>query len=164
MTLLDLAESESFATLELALNEARVELLVNQRSFAWLAERTNGRAGWGPLLEIFRNEGAPDFSRSRAERLLWKLIREARLPLPRRNIRVHGRELDFYWLAARLNVETDGRAAHATGLRFEADRDRDAHLSTFGIRVMRVTWRQLNERPDLVIERLASALAVESGS
>lgn len=159
MTVLDLAETEPLPVLQRALNEARVRSLVDQRRFAELAMRTNGRTGWGALLKIFRDEGFPDFSRSRAETILWGLIRSAELPLPRRNLRVHGHELDFYWPDARLNAEIDGRAAHGTGLRFESDRDRDAHLATFGIRVMRFTWKQLTERPELVVGRLSAALA-----
>lgn len=159
-TLLELAETEPLSILERALNEARVRGLVNQAAFSELASRTNGRTGWGPLGEIFRGEGAPGFSRSRAEKVLWDLIRKhrPRLPLPLRNARVHGHELDFYWPDARLNVETDGRAAHGTGLRFETDRDRDAHLASFGIRVMRFTWKQLSESPDLVVARISAAL------
>lgn len=159
MTLLDLAETEPMQVVQRALNEARVRSLVDRQAFARLARQTNGRSGWGPLLEIFRDEGAPDFSRSKAETVLWDLIRSAGLPLPRRNVSVHGYELDFYWPDARLNAETDGRAAHDTGMRFETDRDRDAHLVSLGIRVMRFTWKQLTERPDLVVDLLSAALA-----
>lgn len=159
LTLLDLAESEPFPVLRRALNEARVRGLVDQRAFDELFERTNGRAGWSPLRQIFGDEQAPDFSRSRAEEIFWDLVKKAGLPLPRRNVRVLGHELDFYWPGPRLNVEIDGRAAHGTGLRFETDRDRDAHLASVGIRVMRITWQQLTRRPEIVIGRLSEALA-----
>lgn len=160
MTLLDLAETEPLPVLQRALNEARVRALIDQRAFDELFDRTNGRAGWGPLRQLFRDERSPDFSRSRAEDVFWELIGTAGLTPPRRNVRVLGHELDFYWPDQRLNVEIDGRAAHGTGLRFETDRDRDAHLASAGIRVMRITWNQLTRRPETVVSRVAEALLI----
>jgi very-short-patch-repair endonuclease len=42
---------------------------------------------------------------------------------------------------------------------FERDRLRDADLQAAGYRVIRITWRQLQSRPEAVIARLAQALA-----
>jgi predicted transcriptional regulator of viral defense system len=51
-----------------------------------------------------------------------------------------------------------GRAA------FERDRARDAQLSAAGLRVMRVTWRQLADEPEAVVARLAAALATPASN
>jgi very-short-patch-repair endonuclease len=56
-------------------------------------------------------------------------------------------------------VEVDGFAFHSTGGSFEQDRRRDARLMAAGLRVMRVTWRQLVREPEAVVARLAQALA-----
>ena len=70
MTLLDLAETEPLPVLQRALNEARVRALIDQRAFDELFDRTNGRAGWGPLRQLFRDERSPDFSLAGGGRLL----------------------------------------------------------------------------------------------
>jgi very-short-patch-repair endonuclease len=55
-------------------------------------------------------------------------------------------------------VEVDGFAYHAGRAAFERDRARDADLQAAGLRVMRVTWRQLVEEPEAVAARLGAAL------
>jgi very-short-patch-repair endonuclease len=42
---------------------------------------------------------------------------------------------------------------------FERDRQRDADLNAAGFRVIRVTWRQLEDEPLAVVARIAAALA-----
>jgi very-short-patch-repair endonuclease len=42
---------------------------------------------------------------------------------------------------------------------FERDRRRDAALTARGLRVMRVTWRQIVNEPEAVLVRLSQALA-----
>jgi len=57
-------------------------------------------------------------------------------------------------------VEFDGAAAHHTRHAFEADRTRDRRAVASGDRVVRITWRQLDEDgPPLANElrRLLSA-------
>lgn len=56
-----------------------------------------GNHGWGPLNRLLDVEREPDFSRREAERRLLRLIRVAHLPEPRRNVRLHGYEVDLYW-------------------------------------------------------------------
>jgi very-short-patch-repair endonuclease len=63
------------------------------------------------------------------------------------------------WAPQRLVVEVDGFAYHGGRAAFERDRLRDAELQAAGYRVARVTWRQLVERPEALIARLAQALA-----
>jgi very-short-patch-repair endonuclease len=52
-----------------------------------------------------------------------------------------------YWPDHNLIVETDGAATHLTLAAFEQDLTRDAHLTALGYRVIRISWRQLTERP-----------------
>jgi very-short-patch-repair endonuclease len=70
---------------------------------------------------------------------------------------VAGHEVDFYWPDHRLIVETEGAATRLTPTAFEHDRARDAHLTALGYRVVRITWRQLTDRPHevaLLVRRL----------
>jgi hypothetical protein len=56
-------------------------------------------------------------------------------------------------------VEVDGYAFHRGRAAFERDRARDAQLVAAGLRIMRITWRQLADEPEAVVARLAAALA-----
>ena len=61
-------------------------------------------------------------------------------------------------------VETDGFGAHGTRMRFESDRARDANLLAPGYQVLRFTWRQLVETPEVVAARLAVVLAARAAA
>ncbi len=56
-------------------------------------------------------------------------------------------------------VETDGWATHGRQhLVFESDHERDVLLAVEGWRVLRFTWRQLNERPQWVAAQVLRML------
>jgi very-short-patch-repair endonuclease len=99
-------------------------------------------------------------TRSEAERRLLGLLRAARLPPPRTNVRVAGHEVDAHWPREGLVVEVDGYAFHGTRQAFERDRRRDADLVAAGLRVLRVSWRQLTGEPTALAARLGAALEV----
>ncbi len=73
---------------------------------------------------------------------------------------VLGYEVDMHWPQARLVVEMDGFAAHGTRAAFERDRRRDGELQAAGVRVVRVTWRQMTGEPETVCVLLGRLLAV----
>jgi very-short-patch-repair endonuclease len=56
-------------------------------------------------------------------------------------------------------VEVDGFAYHSSRRTFESDRRRDAQLAAAGLRVVRVTWRQINSEAEAMLVRLAKTLA-----
>ena len=78
--------------------------------------------------------------------------------MPESNVSVGDYEVDFYWRRERLIVEVDGFAFHSSQRKFESDRRRDAGLTARGLRIMRVTWRQLVDEPEAVLVRLAQSL------
>jgi very-short-patch-repair endonuclease len=110
------------------------------------------------LRHILDLEGGPAFTRSEAEERLLDLIRKARLPPPRTNVRVDRFEVDFLWSRAGVAIEVDGYAFHASRDRFEGDRARDGDLAALGVLVIRVTWRQICDEPLAVVSRVAQAL------
>ena len=87
-----------------------------------------------------------------------EVIRKAGLPAPDYNVRVGGYEVDLLWRENGLVVEIDGYADHSGRAAFERDRARDAHLMTAGLRVLRITWRQLADEPERVVALVASGL------
>jgi hypothetical protein len=127
-----------------------------------LASLIAGRPG-GPLLREVLGEHGPLFTRSEAEVRFLGLIERAGLPVPQVNSRVAGYEVDFHWPEAGLVVEVDGFAYHSSARVFEQDRIRDGDLTGAGLRVIRVTWRQLTTEPLAVAARLGACLAPSLG-
>jgi len=78
--------------------------------------------------------------------------------MPEVNVRIGRHEVDFLWREQDVIVEVDGFAFHASRASFDRDRRRDAELVALGFRVIRVTWRQIVDRPEAAIARLAAAL------
>jgi very-short-patch-repair endonuclease len=127
-------------------------------------ERAKGRRGAALLRRCLGMlEDEPPDTRSELEHRILKLINEAGFPRPLSNIRICGYEVDICWQRYRLIVEADGRRIHATPQAFERDRQRDLDLERAGWHVIRVTWRQLIERPEQIIATLRVHLDVRGG-
>ena len=84
-TLLDVAASAAQRELNRAVDEARVNRLVTDRSLNEQCSRYPTHRGTAALKTAIRTE--PKLTRSEAERRLLELIRAARLPEPRTNVR-----------------------------------------------------------------------------
>ena len=123
-----------------------------------------------PLLHsVLSGPARPAFTRSRAERRLIEIIRAAKLPLPEANVPVGDQareryEADLLWREHGLIVEFDSVEFHADARAFQSDRARDAYMLTRGYRVMRVTWEQLVDEPEVVLARIAGALAASGAA
>lgn len=126
-----------------------------------------GRRRGGPRLRAilvpWRDGGEPAPKlRSRLEaRLLPRLVEEG-LPRPRSNVRleIEGNwlEIDLLWEKQRLAIETDGEETHGTPVAFQRDRWRDQLLVAAGYRTSRITWIQVRDEPNAVIDRIARML------
>jgi very-short-patch-repair endonuclease len=157
-TLLDLAAVVSARELERALAEAHSRRLARRNELVALLARYPRRPGVAALRALLDSDGSPSLTRSEAEERLLALVRAADLPAPETNVRLGAHEVDFLWREQGLIVEVDGFAFHSSRPAFERDRLRDAQLGAQGFRVIRITWRQLVDRPEAVIARIASAL------
>jgi very-short-patch-repair endonuclease len=156
-TLVDLATQATQRDLSRAVDEARVLRLVTDHSLNEQLRRYPAHRGTCALKNAITSE--PRLTRSEAERRLLELIRAAHLSEPQTNAALAGHEVDFLWPSHRLVVEVDGYAFHSKRSSFERDRRRDAALTLAGCRVIRITWRQITEQPELVIATLAGGLA-----
>ena len=93
------------------------------------------------------------------------LCRGTGMPAPERQVYIDPADgeptvrSDFVWHAHSLVVETDGGRFHRTRRAFEADRRKDQRLTLAGWRVVRLTWRQIEEQPAMVARLLAGLLA-----
>lgn len=157
-TLYDLADSGRARTVERALARALRRELTSQDELTTLVTRHAGRPGAARLRSLLGG-APPPFVRSEAEERFLTMVQEARLPKPEVNVRLGPFEADFHWPAQRLVVEIDGYEFHSSRAAFERDRERDAELAARGLRVMRITWRQLTRERDAVLVRLARTLA-----
>ena len=154
-TLLDLAEVAEETEVSRVLNEALYVRRTSTEALERFLEGCRGRRGVAVLRRLLPDAGA---RHSPLEDGFFALLRAARLPIPESNTRVAGHSVDFWWPEARVVVETDGRAAHGTRMRFETDRERDSDLLAVGIPVMRVTRHALKTRPYSVTARPGAVL------
>jgi very-short-patch-repair endonuclease len=160
-TLFDLAAS-NHPDLERAFAEAHGRRLVTPNDVTHAINRAGSRPGVRALRALI-DDNASGFTRSHAERLLRKLIRDARIPEPRFNVRFRQYELDACWPEQRLVVEVDGFGFHGHRAQFERDRRKDMELTAAGYRVIRVTWNQLKHEPFAVVAVIVAALSLSRG-
>jgi hypothetical protein len=155
-TLLDLADVVDAAGLARAIEAAeRLRLFDGPEVEAVLA-RTGGRTASRRLRTALAAYGGdPHPTRSELERRALELFERAGAPRPAINTLIGTREgpleVDFCWPDRRLIVEADGFEFHRTQAAFERDRRRDQLLRAAGWTPVRITWRQVNERPEEVI-------------
>lgn len=166
-TLLDLAALLGRHRLQRAADLAGISQAHNRARLAHLLDRHRGRRGAASLRAVLaaaeREAAVP---RSIFEDRLRAVVAAAGLPSPAINERERttGRryELDASWPDLGLALELDGWASHRTREAFERDRERDRRLTVAGWRVVRLTWRQLRDEPELVTAHLR-ALLVAAG-
>jgi len=115
--------------------------------------RYRGRRG---MKSLPRTEPAP--TRSELEDRFLAFLGAHDLPAPLVNAPTRGIEPDMRWPSAKLIVELDGYDTHGTRHAFEDDRARDRSLLVAGWRVIRVTWRQLDEQPRALARDLKTVL------
>lgn len=138
-TLLDLAATRPPHELARALTEAHVKDLARGPELE--AAIATGRPGARVLRAALR--AGIHRTRSRPERDLLALCREARLPLPQVNTRVEGFEVDAVWHDRRLVVEIDTFGTHGHPRAFAADHHRDLTLRAAMYEVVRLSDEQL---------------------
>jgi hypothetical protein len=158
-TLIDLADQLTPHRLERVLHRAEILRILDANAIHARLTALPGRRSRTLLQALATLQRGPDVTRSELEERFLALVAAHGLPRPLVNHRIEGYEVDFYWPDHHLIVETDGAATHLTLAAFEADRARDAHLTALGYRVIRLTWRQLSERPHEVAQLLRRVLS-----
>ncbi|HET7484242.1 MAG TPA: DUF559 domain-containing protein, partial [Solirubrobacterales bacterium] len=103
-----------------------------------------------------------DGTRSELEFRFLQLCEHIGLPAPGVNVRIGPFIADFVWQAERLIVETDGYRYHRGRAAFEADRERDLELRALGYDVIRLTYRQVVDRPAETASAIRVAIASRS--
>jgi very-short-patch-repair endonuclease len=158
-TLLDLAETNDKTTLERAIEQAEKLRMFDLAAVVDVTNRAGKRRAATTLrkaLAAYTPE--PAFTRSKLEQRFLALCRTAGLPRPQTNTVTGAFEVDFTWPDRRLMVEADSLRHHGTRAAFERDRRRDQRLTAAGWRVVRFTWRQVDQEPAAVAATLRSLL------
>jgi Protein of unknown function (DUF559)/Transcriptional regulator, AbiEi antitoxin len=156
-TLLDLSYMLSFRDLRRALAEADYRRLLDPAAMSEIVKR--GQPGSAALRRALADHNPRlALTFSVLEDRFLELCESANLPQPEVNATVEGLVVDALWPEQRLVVELDGHVAHATASANERDRHRDLILRAAGYRVLRYTWQQVTNTPELVIADLQRAL------
>ena len=158
-TLLDLAGMLAPGPLERAVERSLQLRLFDVAAVRSVLAANPRRAGTKQLARIVATiHDEPPVTRSQLEALMRDLCDAHAIRRPEVNVVVEGIEVDFFWRAQRLVVETDGHETHGTRTAFERDRARDARLTARGYRVVRFTHRQLTHEPALVAATLVALI------
>jgi hypothetical protein len=167
-TLVDLASILSEDMLEVALDSAirsfgsRITKALKLRlpslaSSAW--------PGVDVLKRLFaERDGSLD---SPLEVLLRRVLWLSELPRPHHNWAVfNGRgfvaKVDFAWPAIKLALQAHGLKYHLKPAQYRRDQVQQSELQACGWLVLTTTWREVNERPFEVVERLKRAYALRT--
>jgi very-short-patch-repair endonuclease len=166
-TLLDLADVLDRRGVERAIERAEQLRLFDLTAVEEALSRANGRKAAATLVSILASPPYATPTGNDREEAFLQLTRSANLPDPEVNAWIPfpdggGAEADFLWRDRRLVIETDGNETHGTRQAFESDRLRDQRLALIGYQVIRFTWRQVFEQPELVAATVARLARLRS--
>ncbi len=168
-TLFDIAAGMPMEAFEAALRQAEYLHRFRLEELERLLVIHPGRRGAATFKACLRRleRGPMGRRRSKLEDRFAALLARTELPRAELNVLLDlGKDMieaDCLWRERRVIVELDGRDAHATRVAFESDRERDRRLQAVGWRVIRVTWRQLDD-PTALLADLRRLRAGETAS
>ncbi len=152
--LVDLSDTQHPLELANVIHEADFDLCAARETIG----RSNGRHHLHVVeqaIEYHRN-GSAGF-KSRDEARYFQLVQRAGLPEPLVNVDLHGLEIDCRWPEHRLAVEIDGHG-HGRARTKREDAAVDLALKAAGYTVLRLTERDLDLRPEWVVQTTRRAL------
>jgi hypothetical protein len=159
-TLLDLAAVLPERSLRRMARRAQAQSAVTLRQIHELLARANGHHGAERLRAVIADGPAP--TRSDLEDLLLDLLDKAKIQRPEINapLRFEDETItpDYLWRAQRVAIEADSVTWHEHKLTREHDADKQARLEAAGLRVLRITWRQITRSPQQTLSRIRTAL------
>lgn len=164
-TLLDLAAVVPRRPLERAIEQAEVQHVLDGLTIAGQLERNRHTKGALRLrAAMARHDPGSKPTESALEERFVVIWEQTGMPPPERQVYIDPGDgepairVDFAWRAQRVIVETDGARYHRTGPKFESDRRNDQRLALAGWRVVRITWRQLIDEPERIVETVCRML------
>jgi very-short-patch-repair endonuclease len=158
-TLLDLAAVLTAQQLERAATEAEIRRLGSPTALADLVGRHPRPPGTPAIRRLLETRAiGRHVTKQELELRFLALLDAHGIERPRINAKIHlepePKEVDCLWPEPSVVVELDGYATHGTRRAFEEDRARDRALVVAGYRVVRITWRQLQEEAPALARQL----------
>lgn len=165
-TIIDLAAVVSSDRAGGALDDALRRGLVSVKRMERVLDAlsTRGRKGAGAVRTLLAQRDQLDgLAESRLEASMLQVLRRRRLPLPEAQYRVveGGRviaRLDFAYPSARIGIETDGYRWHGGRERWARDIRRENRLKLLGWTLLRFSWEDVRERPEVVASQVSAVL------
>lgn len=161
-TLIDMSLRLDRPGVERMINEADKYNLTHPPELREALDARAGEPGVARLRHIL-DRRTFRLTKEELERRFLPLARKADLPAPLTCQFVNGFEVDFYWPALGLVVETDGLRYHRTPAEQARDRLRDQAHTAAGLRQLRFTHEQVRYEPEYVtriLAQTASRLAI----
>jgi very-short-patch-repair endonuclease len=155
-TIIDMAPRLSRDSIEAMIGEADLLGLLSPVALRAGAEARPHRRGAARIVEIL-DRRTFRLTRSKLERLFIPVARRAGYPVPLTRQWVNGYEVDFYWPALGLVVESDGLTYHRTPAQQAKDRIRDQVHTASGLTALRFTHEQVAYEQGHV-ERILTAM------
>lgn len=164
-TLIDLASIVEREILEEAIDDVLRRRLTTASRVRARAAKARTSKGLGVLRSLL-DERDPRISvpQSVFETRLFRLLRMSRLDIPVTQFEIrNGRHLvavvDFAYPEQHIAIEADGFRWHSGKAQWERDLRRRNALTKLGWSVMHVTWRELHEEPNGVVDAVRTMLA-----
>lgn len=161
---LEIAATATTKELTGAIDEGLANRLFTPRELEEVLARHRACRGSARLAAILGDPTATAVSRSKREKALLRLIRDAGLPMPETNVPFGRFELDFYWPREGLVVEVDGETFHRGPGAVGRDREKDLAVRAAGLELLRFTAEHVLKRPWMVLATIAGALALRRGA
>lgn len=158
-TLLDLATELGPVPLERAVNDADKRSLVDPDGLRDRLDRFSGQPGVRPLRHLL-DRLFFQLSDSDLEIYFRRIVRTAKLPMPRSKQRVNNFEVDFFWPELGLVVETDGLRYHRTPSAQTRDARRDRAHVMAGMTPLRFTHYEVRYEPARVRNALEKTMTL----
>jgi hypothetical protein len=155
-TLVDIAGDMPEDDLAQACHEAGVRYRTTPRHVESVFARRPKARGAAKLRRIV--SGETRVTLSRLEERSLKLLRGARLPLPKTNRPAGGRYVDCRWPEYKLTVELDSYQFHNSRHSWEQDRRREREAYARGDQFRRYTWGDVFEHPGPMMAELRALL------
>jgi very-short-patch-repair endonuclease len=136
-TIIDIAPRRTDRQLVRLVQDARLKKHLNATQLQRLLLRCPRLQ---PLIDPTQN---PTRSKLEDDFVAW--IKKHKLPMPRINTKLNGKEVDALYEAERLIVELDGWPYHSGRVAFASDHQRDSDHRTLGFDTVRYTGEQLTD-------------------
>jgi very-short-patch-repair endonuclease len=165
-TIIDIAGCVSAELLEESLHDALRRRLTNVARIRKRLDEigSSGRPGVAQLTKMLdARQTSVHVPQNVFETRLFRVLRTANLPPPTPQYCLHvaGRRVyvDFAYPDRKVAIEADGFRWHSSRTQWDRDRLRRNHLTMMGWTIVHVTWHQLRERPDEVVDIVRALLS-----